>query len=128
MADLIDLDCYKEAKTINSTQRDGKIQTLITQVSALIETYCNRLFTTYSETAKIEWHDGMTNKVYLKAFPIISVISVKTSSDGGVTQTTLTEADSAKTGPATLVVSGLAYGMESAILPALTVIVVMQSS
>ena len=98
MADLIDLDCYKEAKTINSTQRDGKIQTLITQVSALIETYCNRLFTTYSETAKIEWHDGMTNKVYLKAFPIISVISVKTSSDGGVTQTTLTEADSAKTG------------------------------
>ena len=34
-------------------------------------------------------------------------------------------AESAKTGPATLVVNGLAYGMESAILPALTVIVVM---
>jgi K(+)-stimulated pyrophosphate-energized sodium pump len=32
---------------------------------------------------------------------------------------------SAKSGPATLVVNGLAYGMESAILPALTIIVVM---
>jgi len=34
-------------------------------------------------------------------------------------------AESAKTGPATLVVNGLAYGMESTILPALTVIAVM---
>jgi len=34
-------------------------------------------------------------------------------------------AESAKTGPATLVVNGLAYGMESTILPALTVITVM---
>jgi len=34
-------------------------------------------------------------------------------------------AESAKTGPATLVVNGIAYGMESTILPALTVITVM---
>jgi K(+)-stimulated pyrophosphate-energized sodium pump len=34
-------------------------------------------------------------------------------------------AESAKTGPATLVVNGLAYGMESTLLPALTVIAVM---
>jgi len=34
-------------------------------------------------------------------------------------------AESAKTGPGTLVVNGLAYGMESTILPALTVITVM---
>ena len=34
-------------------------------------------------------------------------------------------AESAKSGPGTLVVSGLAYGMESTILPALTVIIVM---
>jgi hypothetical protein len=98
MTDLINLSCYKENKSIKSTDRDGKIQTLITQVSALVENYCNRLFTTYSDTAKIEWHDGQTNKVYLKEFPIISVTSVKTSVDGGVTQVTLTEADSAKGG------------------------------
>lgn len=98
MADLISLDCYKENKIITSTKRDGKIQALITQVSALIENYCNRLFTTYSTTAKIEWHDGRTNKVWLDAFPIITVTSVKISSDGGVTQTTLVEGDSAKAG------------------------------
>ncbi|MGM0365078.1 MAG: sodium-translocating pyrophosphatase [Actinomycetota bacterium] len=34
-------------------------------------------------------------------------------------------AESAKSGPATLVVSGIAYGMESTILPALTIIVIM---
>jgi len=98
MTDLIDLDCYKEAKSIKSTDRDGKIQTLITQVSALIENYCNRLFTTYSTTAKIEWQDGITNKVFLKEFPLIAVVSVKTSPDGGVTQTALIEGDSSKSG------------------------------
>jgi hypothetical protein len=98
MADLIDLDCYKEAKDIKSTTKDGKIQTLITQVSALVENYCNRAFTTYSTTAKIEWQDGQTNKVFLKEFPVISVVSVKTSADGGVTQTTLTEGASDKSG------------------------------
>ncbi len=100
MADLIELDVYKEAKDIKSTTKDGKIQTLITQVSALIENYCNRKFIQYSAvaSAKIEWHDGKTNTVQLDEFPIISVISVKTSDDGGVTQTTLVEGDSAKTG------------------------------
>jgi hypothetical protein len=100
MVDLIDLDCYKEAKNIESTTRDGKIQTLITQCSALIEKYCNRQFTAYSDTqsAKVEWHDGQTNKVFLKEFPVLSVESVKTSPDGGMTQTTLVEADSASSG------------------------------
>jgi len=100
MVDLIDLDCYKEAKTIQSTDRDGKIQTLITQVSALIEKYCNRQFTTYStvQNAKVEWHDGQTHKVYLKEFPVISVELVQISPDGGVTQSNVVEGDSATAG------------------------------
>lgn len=100
MTDIISLDCYKEAKEIKSSTKDGKIQTLITQVSALIENYCNRKFTTYSasQSAKVEWHDGQTNKVFLKEFPVIEVISVKTSTDGGITQTALVEADSARSG------------------------------
>lgn len=100
MADLITLDEYKEYKGINSTQRDGKIQALITRVSALVENYCARKFMQYSttQTARVEWFDGKTNKVYLKEFPVIAVISVKTSSDGGMTQTTLTEGASDKTG------------------------------
>lgn len=98
MAELISLDCYKEYKEINSTLRDGKLQSLITRVSGLIETYCNRHFTDYATTAKVEWHDGKTNRIFLEEFPVINVVSVKTSDDGGVTQTTLTEAAADKDG------------------------------
>jgi len=100
MTDLIDLDCYKEAKGIKSTLKDGQHQTLITQVSALVETYCNRKFIEHStvQTAITEWKDGKTNLIYLDKFPVLSVVSVKTSQDGGTNQTTLTEGDSAKGG------------------------------
>lgn len=100
MTDLIELEDYKQYKNITSSTRDGKLQQLITQVSALIENYCNRRFIQYSTTqnAKVEWHDGMTNKVLLNDFPIIAVISVKTSTDGGLTQGDLVEGDSAQDG------------------------------
>jgi hypothetical protein len=98
MTDLISLDCYKDYKGIKSTEGDGKIQALITQVSSLVEHYCNRKFTDYSSTPKVEWHDAKTNSVELVEFPVISVSSVKTSEDGGVTQTVLTEAASDKSG------------------------------
>lgn len=94
MADLIDLDCYKEAKDVKSTGRDGKIQTLITQVSALIENYCNRKFTQYSTTPRVEQFDGRTSSVFLSEFPIIAVSGVTTSSDGGITQEAMAAANS----------------------------------
>ena len=100
MTDLITLDEYKEAKAIKSSTNDGKQQAVITQVTALIENYCNRKFTQYSAVGneKIEWHDGKTNLVELKEFPVIAVTSVKTSTDGGVNQTTMSEGASDKTG------------------------------
>lgn len=93
MADLIDLDCYKQAKDINSTKRDGKIQDLITKTSSLIENYCNRKFVDYFTTPRVEWFDGKTNSVVLTEFPVNSVVSVNTSSDGGITQSAMTLAD-----------------------------------
>lgn len=100
MADLIDVGCYKEYKNINSSERDGKIQSHITRVSALVEHYCNRKFIEHSvtQTAKVEWFDGQTNLVRLTEFPVLEVISVTTSPDGGVTQTVLTEGASDKSG------------------------------
>jgi len=100
MTELIDLDCYKDYKGVTSTTRDGKIQSLITQISALIESYCNRKFVEHSttDTAKVEWFDGKTNLVYLDEFPVISIVSVTTSGNGGVTQTAMTEGASDKTG------------------------------
>jgi len=98
MADLISLDCYKEYYEIKSTARDGKIQALITRVSALIENYCNRKFTAYYNTPRVEWFDARTNEVWLTEFPVVSVVTVKTSEDGGVTQTLLVENDPTKAG------------------------------
>lgn len=99
MADLIDVDCYKEYKNIKSTDRDGKIQALITQVSALIENYCNRKFIDYSTSPGVtEWFDGKVNEVFLQQFPVIAISGVYTSPDGGVTQTALTEAAVTKDG------------------------------
>lgn len=100
MTDLITLIDYKEYKSIKNTDRDGKFQVLITRVSALIENYCNRKFVDYSavQGAKIEWFDGITNSVELTEFPVIEVLSVTTSFDGGITQTTLNEGQSDATG------------------------------
>ena len=100
MTDLITLAEYKEYKGISNPDRDGKFQILITRASALIETYCNRKFIEYSAVAdaRIEWFDGITNKVELTEFPVISVETVYTSPDGGMTQTLLTEGASGLTG------------------------------
>ena len=92
MTDLIQLDEYKEYKQINSATRDGKIQTLITQVSSLIENYCARTFLDYAASPGFtEWFDSDCEIVTLRQFPLIGVNSVSTSIDGGITQTVLTE-------------------------------------
>ena len=100
MTELITLDCYKEYRGKKNTENDGKIQDLISKCSALIENYCNRKFMTHNatENAKVEWFDGTTNLVMLTEFPVIGIISVKTSANGGITQTTLLEGQSDMTG------------------------------
>lgn len=113
MAEFIDIDLYKEYKNIKSTTRDGKIQSLIVQVCALIENYCNRKFTEYSSTPKVEWFDAKTNCVQLTEFPVIEVVSVKTSDDGGVTQTALTEASVSKDGYLVDLENGTIYSQQS---------------
>ncbi len=100
MADLIELDEYKEYKSINNPNNDGKIVSFIAKISTLIQTYCNRQFLDYSSSPdyKTEWFDGKVNAVDLREFPVIQVISVNTSADGGVTQTVLIESSSGKDG------------------------------
>jgi hypothetical protein len=99
MADLISLSDYKEYKKITSSTRDGKIQALITQVSALVESYCARKFVEYSSSPGVtEWFDSNTDKVQLKHFPVIAVNSVSVSTDGGLTQTELTQDDPDRAG------------------------------
>lgn len=116
MAELVTLDEYKQYKDIKSTEGDGKHQTLITRVSKLVETYCSRKFVDYSSnsTPKIEWFDAKTNAVQLTEFPVIEVISVKTSVDGGLTQVTLDEAISDQSGYFVDLEDGMIYTQKSA--------------
>ena len=91
MTDLITLEEYKEYKGIKNADKDGRRSLLISLVSQLIQTYCGRSFVGYVNTDKVEYFDARTTDVYLQEFPVISVTHVKTSEDGGITQTTLTE-------------------------------------
>lgn len=94
MTDLVTLAEYKEYKNITSSTRDGKFQTIITYASALIENYCARSFIDYASSPGVtEWFDSNTEIVYLKHFPLIQVNSVNISTDGGMTQTALTQDD-----------------------------------
>ena len=95
MTDLVRLSDYKEYKNINSTERDGKFQTIITFASALVENYCARKFIDYASSPGVtEWFDSNQEIVQLKHFPLIQVNSVYTSVDGGLTQVALTQDDS----------------------------------
>ena len=98
MTDLITLSDYKEYKTIKSSTKDGETQNLISQISALVENYCNRIFLDYYSTDITEWFDGKTEIVYLKHFPLVSVNHVYTSVNGGATKVELDLVDSSGVG------------------------------
>ena len=85
---FITLDKYKDYKKLKSEDNDEKLVTIINGVWALIESYCDRSFT--SQTV-VEYHDAKSEEVYLKQFPVTSVTSVETSTNGGLTYTALSE-------------------------------------
>ena len=90
MTDLVTLEEYKEFKGVKNTDKDGRRALLISLVSQLITTYCGREFTAYVNADKVEYFDARSTSVYLTEFPVISITHVKTSEDGGLTQTDLT--------------------------------------
>ena len=90
MADLVTLDEYKEHIGITSPTEDGKTEATIGRVSALVETYTSRNFLDFVTTDFVEFFDAKSTEVLLNE-PLISVTSVKKSSDGGITQTDLVE-------------------------------------
>lgn len=92
MADLITLQEYKAYKGISSDKDDDKTNLIITNISKLIKTYCGRTFVDYVNTDKVERFDARTSEVLLSEVPLVSVSSVTTSTDGGITQVSLTEA------------------------------------
>jgi hypothetical protein len=92
MADLVSLQEYKAYKGITSDTEDDATVLIIEGVSELVRTYCDRSFTGYVTTDKVEHFDARVSEVLLSEVPLLSVTSVTTSIDGGINQVTLTEA------------------------------------
>ena len=90
--DLITKAEYKAYVGISSTNSDDIIDAIIPKVSELVKTYCRRTFIDYVNDNKVETTaGGYGSKVFLKEFPVLSVISVDYSEDYGQTYTSLVE-------------------------------------
>ena len=90
---ILTLNTYKRMKKITSTERDEEIAEVIKSVNSFVPSFCNRDFTDYYATDKTEYFDGVNNcDIYPDVYPIVSITSIKTSTDGGQTyDTTLAE-------------------------------------
>ena len=91
MADLITLDEFRTYKGIKSENETEKLNSIIPMVSDLVKRYCNRTFVDYYSTPTTEWFNGDSASVMLEEIPVVSITSVETSVDGGVTLTAFTE-------------------------------------
>ena len=78
MADLVDVSDYKTYAGINSSTRDSAINTLKSQVSSLIKTYCGRTFIDYYTTEKTEYFDMVNGEssIFPNELPILEVVQL----------------------------------------------------
>ncbi len=79
MANLIDLEDYKDAKSIANTKDDTRLNLLISSVSQLVKTYCGNSIVDYyssevTETINVTWD---THVIQLTEGPVVSITTVK---------------------------------------------------
>ena len=93
MAELVTLEEYKTYKGVKNPDKDDQIRYIVSAVNALIKNYCNRTFVDhYTGNNLTAYFDGTdTNLVYLDETPVVDVVSVETSTNGGVSYTALVE-------------------------------------
>ena len=91
MADLIDVETYKQMTGITSTNQDTRIAQLIVSVSQLVKTYCNNTFADFVSSAKTEIFNVDYNEhfVQLTETPLIAVTSVSERENPTATYNTL---------------------------------------
>jgi hypothetical protein len=90
--DLITLQEYKSYASINSTNQDAAIQSLIPKISALVKQICRRTFVDYLDDFKTETvRSCVNNRIVLSETPVTQISSVEFSEDYGKTYTTLVE-------------------------------------
>ena len=89
---ILDLTTYKSFKNITSPNADVELQNIIDAVNSYIVSYCGRTFNDYVSTDKVEYFNEGSTELYPLEYPLISVTSIKVSTDAGKTYaTTLTE-------------------------------------
>ena len=78
MANLIDIDTYKEAEGISGVKDDPKINLLIPSVSQLVKTYCGHSIIDYYSSAKTEFFslNWDTDIIQLTESPVNTVSEV----------------------------------------------------
>lgn len=93
---LITLADYKLYAGINSTDFDDKLSSLVSKVSELVKTYCNRLFVDgYDPTSElfleITEYTNRDGSYYPNEFPVQELVSVEYSQDNGATYTPVSD-------------------------------------
>lgn len=88
---LITITDYKNYKGINGNKDDNRISSIIEGVNTFAKTYCGRTFIDFFTTNKTEYFNSNFSDAYVEEYPINTLVSVKVSTDGGVTQTALVE-------------------------------------
>ncbi len=89
---ILTLTEYKAYKSISSTTDDTQRTNMINAVISQILSYCNRTFDAYVSSPKTEYFDARSSSVYPSEYPLITITSIKTSTDAGATySTTLAE-------------------------------------
>ena len=109
MADLVTLEEYKEYKGLKNSTEDSRRLALISSISKLVETYCDRNFKDYTVTPVVEYYSALDTDVYLRQFPVLEVVSVEVSADGGTVYDTLIESDPEKNGYLVDMDAGIIY-------------------
>lgn len=88
---LVTLAEYKAYVGIANPKEDAEIELLIPKISAYVKKLCRRTFIDYATTDKVEVSNGGFRSILTSEYPILSVSSVQTSSDYGVTYTPFTD-------------------------------------
>ena len=90
-ANLVTLAEYKAYAGITSSNQDSEINSIIPKASQLVKTICRRTCVDYVNDNKEEVFNGGWSKLYLKEYPVLSIVGVESSSDYGKTYTELVE-------------------------------------
>jgi hypothetical protein len=89
--DFITLTEYKTYAGITNPNQDAQIKAIIPMACQLARTLCRRSFTDYIDDPKVEVFTGGGPKLYMSEYPLINLVSVEYSMDGGKTYTAMVE-------------------------------------